>query len=179
MSFEMTADPIVVETDITKPTLVPLKISSIDELFAEVMEEHEKQKKKKANPLIEANESVQQQEFVEFDEIVLSLVFSDQSEIEFSNSQLKPTGRVLNSGTPRALYEHVECNSVGTGQIRSEHPPFVYNNLPQNCSTGISTQKNNLRNRRMFSTKRMSLSRSWSQQFCRRDKHDSPWTSLE
>ena len=45
MSFEMTADPIVVETDITKPTLVPLKISSIDELFAEVMEEHEKQKK--------------------------------------------------------------------------------------------------------------------------------------
>ena len=142
MSFEMKTDPIVVDSDITKPTLVPLKISSIDELFAEVMVKHEKQKKEQANPLIEAIESVQQQEFVEFDEIVQSLVFSDQSEIEFSNSHLKPTGRVLNAETPWASYEHVECNSVGTGQIwNSEHPPFVYDNLPQNCLTGITTQK--------------------------------------
>ena len=150
----------VVETDITKPTLVPLRISSIDELFAE----HEKQKREQANPLVEAIESVQQQEFVEFDEVVPSLVFSDQSEIEFSNSPLKPTGRVLNAGTPWASYEHVECNSVGTGQIQySEHPPVVYDNFPQNCLIGIRTQKNNSSNRRKFSTKRMSLSRRWSQ----------------
>jgi len=156
----MTADPIVVETDITKPTLVPLRISSIDELFAEVMEKHEKPKREQANPLVEAIESVQQQEFVEFDEIVPSLVFSDQSEIEFSNSHLKPTGRVLNAGTPWASYEHVECNSVGTGQIQySEHPPVVYDNLHQNCLTGIPMHKNYLCNRRMFSTKRISLTR--------------------
>ena len=158
----MTADPMVVETDITKPTLVPLRISSIDELFAE----REKQKREQANPLVEAIESVQQQEFVKFDEVVPSLVFSDQSEIEFSNSHLKPTGRVLNAGTPWASYEHVECNSVRTGQIQySEHPPVVYDNLRQNCLTGIPMHKNYLCNRRMFSTKRISLSRRWSQQF--------------
>jgi hypothetical protein len=159
MSFEMTADPKVVVNDITKTTLVLLKISSLDELFAEVTQESENTKKQ-TNPLIEAIESVQQPENVEFDEIWQSLIFDDQAEIKFSNSHLIPTGRILNAGTPWASYEHVECNSVGTDQIRNgEHPPVVHDNLPQNCLTGIPIHKNYLCNRRMFSTKRISLSR--------------------
>jgi hypothetical protein len=148
MSFEIIADPIVVETNITKQT----------------------------NPLIEAIESIQQHEVVKFDEIWKSLVFEDQSEIEYSNSHLRPTGRVLNEGTPWASYEHVEYNSAGTIQPHNSEQPPVSNdinkntnvsttteNFSHNCLTGITTQKNNSRNRRMFSTKRMSLSRRWSQ----------------
>ena len=149
MSFEMTADPKVVENDITKPTLVPLKISSLDELFAEVTQESENTKKQ-TNPLIEAIESVQQPEVEEFDEIWQSLIFDDQAEIKFSNSHLIPTGRILNAGTPWASYEHVECNSAGTGQIQnSEHPNVstANENFSQNCLTGKTTQKKNLRNR--------------------------------
>jgi hypothetical protein len=144
MSFEMIADPIVVETNITNQT----------------------------NPLIEAIESIQQ-EVVEFDEIWKSLVFEDQSGIVYSNSHLKPTGRVLNEGTPWASYEHVEYNSAGTIQPHNSEQPPVSNDIHKNtivstttennCLTGIRTQKNNSRNRRMFSTKRMSLSRRWSQ----------------
>ena len=144
----MIADPIVVETDITKQT----------------------------NPLIEAIESLKQQEVVEFDEIWKSLDFDDQTRIEYSNSHLTPTRRVLNKETPWASYEHVEYNPAGTIQPHNSEQPPVSNdinknadvsttneNFSHNCLTGKTTQKNNKRNRRMFSTKRMSLSRQWSQ----------------
>jgi hypothetical protein len=122
MSFEMIADPIVVETNITNQT----------------------------NPLIEAIESIQQ-EVVEFDEIWESLVFEDQSGIVYSNSHLKPTGRVLNEGTPWASYEHVEYNSAGAIQPHNSEQPPVSNDIHKNtivstttennCLTGIRTQK--------------------------------------